>query len=134
MLKIDMLVKNCNLGPKLKFGSKIDSLVKKCKFRQKSKLSSKIDILIKNWNSKIFGKIENFNQKSIVKIFSIFEILDSPIQIIWKIYEIFLAVWEVDQEGLKTICGCANAKIVCEEPNQEIMVQKRTRCSLRFEF
>ena len=41
------------------------------------------------------------------------------------------SVWEVAQEGLKTICGCADTKTVCEEPNQEIMVQKRSRCSLR---
>ena len=40
-------------------------------------------------------------------------------------------VWEVDQNGLKTICGCFDNRVVCEEPNQETMVQKRSRCSLR---
>lgn len=40
-------------------------------------------------------------------------------------------VWELNQRGLKTICGCENGSVLCEEPEQDSMVEKRSRCSLR---
>ena len=41
------------------------------------------------------------------------------------------SIWEVEIRGLKTLCGCFDNHVTCEEPNQEAMVQKRSRCSLR---
>ena len=41
------------------------------------------------------------------------------------------SVWEFAQRGLKTVCGCEAGEVLCEEPNQEEMVEKRSRCSLR---
>ena len=41
------------------------------------------------------------------------------------------SVWEYNQRGLKTVCGCENGSLLCEEPEQDSMVEKRSRCSLR---
>ena len=64
--KIEIFVKNLNVGQKSNFRSKIQILIKDRNIGQKSKFWSKIKILVKNQNCgqkiEILGKNGNFNQ------------------------------------------------------------------------